>query len=224
MKNVTITWEKRLRANQFDDNIDYLKHGGVYLWIWPGKKERICYVGEAKKFRERFKQHFSMLLGGLYTVFNMTKKDDFVEFLKNHYHDKEFKEINRDSYIYIPVFNGEQAVSDIFERAFIDSKWQDVRRNYLNTLEFVFGQVEVDGKEADSKARREVEGALINSLRQKYDEIAQTTLRLRNWRKPQIPIGNINRYPTDDMIIQHTGQIETQLPEELRSIKRYSIN
>jgi hypothetical protein len=213
MKEVIIKWERKLKADQFDREKQYLEdNGGIYLWIWPGKYDRVCYVGEATKFRGRFIQHFSMLLGGLYTVFNMTDEDDFVSFLKEHYHDKEFILINEGQYVYIPVFQGEQAKSNSFRRAFLDPEWQDIRRKYLETLEFAFGQLTVNGEEnTNSKQRKEVEGALISGLRNKYDEIAKISLQLRNWRKPQIPIGNINRYPTDDMSIQHKGDVAKSL-------------
>jgi hypothetical protein len=35
---IKLTWEKVIKAEDFDSNIDFLKDiGGLYLWIWPGK-------------------------------------------------------------------------------------------------------------------------------------------------------------------------------------------
>lgn len=87
MTHVNLKWDYVVRFHELDrpDVMEYLKNnGGVYLQIIDGTPNRVIYVGETNNFLTRHLEHFSNQLSGKYVIFNISKDDDFIEFLKKY--------------------------------------------------------------------------------------------------------------------------------------------
>lgn len=219
-KSVTLNWEKLLDSRSLDSSIDFLReNGGLYIWIFKGKPRRVTYVGEASKFVERFTTHFSNILTGRYNTYKMDEGDDFVEHLHIHYHGKSLKEIKEQRQCYIPTQPSNSDFS--FEETFFDKDLLEMHRNYLSQLLFAFAT----SKEfEDTKIRRQVEGILIEGLRNLYAKYAGVELlRSSESRSYNIPIGNISLNPKESFSLHHEGGELQKIPEDILKIAGYDL-
>lgn len=90
VKNITLKWHKPCELEDLDN---FFKKegkglGGLYLWIFKGKPERIWYIGEAQNFKARFKKHLEYVTHGLYTAVKCATDEDLCD---------KYKEISENS-------------------------------------------------------------------------------------------------------------------------------
>lgn len=217
MESVRLNWRTSIKAVDFDSNREFLENnGGLYLWVLEGNPHRVCYVGETINFSDRFLDHFQKLLGGQYTIFNCGLREDLVNFLRENFHDRTIDEINRSDRIYIPTSSRRE--TRLFD-VLIDEKKVRRRVEHLHEYRFTFAIVE--GAAVEKKC---IEAALIMGLRREYSKLAKVDeLRRGDGRRPQIPIGNINKYPNVEFEIKHVGDGARELPQELVSITGWPL-
>ena len=96
--SIKLNWEKRINKEDFDSNKEFLvNNGGIYIWIFKGKPQRVTYIGEANNFANRFVTHFSSILTGRWNTYDMNGEDDFVKYLRSYYHEKALKQIKAEN-------------------------------------------------------------------------------------------------------------------------------
>jgi len=221
--NIKLTWEKVIKAEDFDSNIDFLmNNGGLYLWIWPGKNPRVGYVGETMNFYYRMLEHFYNIIGGRYLLFNPSLELDFLNFLKEHYIGKTIEELNEDDKVFSPIKNAKRDLS--FTRVFLDESELKLRRENLRKREFAFATLEFSIK-TDNEAllRKQIEGALINELFNKYKALTRSSLKLKGAGKfSQCVIGDISKWPETDLEIVHEG-LKDRIPQEVIEITEFKL-
>jgi len=208
---VTLNWKLVCSAQRLDDHQWYLEEqGGIYLWIWNGDPRRIVYIGEAGNFSSRLFDHFRNMLTGYYTYFRtMGDKDDFIEIVKEYYAGRKLCEIKQNGYVHVPV---NMQLSDCLP----DEGELLLRHRYLYGMDFAFAEIVPPQAYMH---RKEIEGGLIRDVWDTYCQIASTICLNRSDARPnQKLIGNINKYPTMNFEIEHTGAVN-HIPKELLSIK-----
>lgn len=223
MLKVNLTWEKVIKAEHFDENIDFLKNnGGLYLWIWPGKNPRVGYVGETMNFYHRMLEHFYNIIGGKYLLFNPSPKLDFLDYLKEHYIGKTIEELNEDDTIFSPIKNAKRNLS--FKRVFLDERELKLRLENLRRREFAFATMEFSIK-TDNEAllRKQIEAALINELFNRYKALTRSSLKLKGAGKfSQCVIGDISKWPETDLEVVHEG-LTDRIPQEVVEITSFKV-
>lgn len=220
---VKLTWEKVIKAEEFDSNIDFLKeNGGLYLWIWPGKNPRVGYVGETFNFYDRMLRHFYNIIGGEYLLFNPPPELDFLDYLKQHYVGKTIEELNDDDSIFSPILNTKRDLS--FSRVFLNENEIKLRLENLRKREFAFATAEFSIKtDNEAPLRKQIEGALINELFDKYKFLSDSRLKLKEAGKfCQCVLGDISKWPETDLEIIHEGIVE-KIPKEVIEIKEFKL-
>ena len=218
---VTLTWEKVIKAEEFDSNIDFLKdNGGLYIWIWPGKNPRVGYVGETLNFYARMRRHFYSIIGGEYLLFNPPPELDFLDYLKEHYVGKTIEELNDDETIFSPILNANRDLS--FSRVFLDKEEIKLRLENLRKREFAFATAEFSIEtEDEAPLRKQIEGALINELFDKYKVLTNSPLKLKGAGKfCQCDLGDISKWPESDLEIIHEGLVD-RIPQEVVEITSF---
>ncbi|MCK5257568.1 MAG: GIY-YIG nuclease family protein [Deltaproteobacteria bacterium] len=218
--SVTLDWQRVISPSEFDQgaNRDFLmSNGGTYIWIFKGTPYRVTYVGETKVFANRFVDHFSSILTGRWNTYDMDEGDDFVKFLYEHYHDKTLDEIRAKNKCFIP--NQPHKPSFSFRKTFFEDTCLITHRRYLKNLAFAFAACDTL---EDSNIRKQVEGILIVGLRRLYAEYVEDkkikSLRSKESRSYDIPIGNVSRKPTDSFTISHVGDAVNDIPEDVVKI------
>ena len=220
---VTLTWEKVIKAEEFDSNINFLKdNGGLYIWIWPGKNPRVGYVGETFNFYDRMLRHFYNIIGGEYLLFNPPPELDFLDYLKEHYVGKTIEELNDDDTIFSPILNANRDLS--FSRVFLDKEEIKLRLENLKKRVFTFAIAEFSPEPKNkAQARKQIEGALINEIFNKYKVLTNSELKLKRAGKfCQCVIGDISKWPETDLEIIHKGMID-KIPKEVIEIKKFRL-
>lgn len=114
--------------------------------------------------------------------------------------------------IYIPDLNSE----NVFRRTF-DNKFIAYNNTFIKSMTFAFATMS-----SEIIDRKHVESTLILGLRDYYEKKAGTSLNYLSQKNKlnQIPIGNINKYPTEDFELTHLGNTN-DIPEELLEITSY---
>jgi len=220
---VKLTWEKVFKAEDFDAHIDFLmNNGGLYLWIWPGKNPRVGYVGETMNFYNRMLEHFYNIIGGQYLSFNPSSQSDFIDYLKEHYAGKTIEELNEDNAMFCPILNANYDKS--FTKVFLDESGLRLRLENLRKREFAFATVEFSRKTDDeSSLRKQIEGAIINELFNKYKALTRSSLKLMGAGKfSQCVIGDISKWPETDLEIVNEGLTE-RIPQEVIEITEFKL-
>jgi len=223
MLKVKLTWEKVIKAEEFDSNIDFFKdNGGLYLWIWPGKNPRVGYVGETFNFYDRMLRHFYNIIGGEYLLFNPPPELDFLDYLREHYVGKTVEELNDDNTIFSPILNANRDLS--FSRVFLNEEEIKLRLENLRKREFAFAIVEFSPKpENKAQARKQIEGALINEIFNIYKVLTDSELKLKGAGKfCQCVIGDISKWPETDLEIIHEGSVD-KIPQEVIDITSFKV-
>jgi len=220
---VKLTWEKVIKAEDFDSNTDFLKNnGGLYLWIWPGENPRVGYVGETLNFYNRMYEHFCNIISGQYLSFNPSPESDFLDYLKEHYVEKTIEELNEDDSMFCPYLNANRDIS--FSRVFLNENELKLRLENLRKREFAFATV-VFSKKTDKGAplRKQIEGALINELFNKYKTLTDSRLKLKKAGKfCQCVLGDISKWPETDLEIVHEG-LTDKIPQEVIEITSFKV-
>lgn len=214
---IMLNWEKRLSSNELDANREYLsKNGGIYIWIFKGKPERITYIGEADSFWVRFYDHYGNILAGKWTTYAMGAKDDFVDYLFQYYVGKSEDDIRKEKRIYMPVMVRKNNFS--FKETFFNEIFGPVHLRYLKSLDFAFATgIELH----DKKIRREVESVLIKGVRRAYS-IHKSDSTVTGLVK--FPIGRINRHPSQSYLIRHNGALSDKIPNDLKRFCDYDLS
>lgn len=223
MIKVKIKWEKVIKADDFDSNIEFLmSNGGLYLWIWPGRNPRVGYVGETFNFYNRHLEHFNNIIGGRYLLFKPSPDIDFLDFLKEHFDGKTIEELNKDDGIFVPILNAKRELS--ITKIFLDENKLRLKLDSLKQREFAFATLEFS-KNDDNEAmlRKQIEGALINELFEKYRILSGAKLKLkRAGNFCRCVIGDISKWPETDIEIIHEG-LTDRIPQEVIEIKRFKV-
>lgn len=212
---VTLNWQHILKADQFDDHLDFFrKEGGVYTWIFEGNPERVTYIGEAACFGHRFMDHFSNHLGMRYCSCDIGKDEDYVQFYAENVAGKgveEFQDVN--SKFYYPCgLETKKPYS-----SFLSEKWLLINQRYINNHKFAFATIEADGSEIITpEIRKKIEGGLIWTVRDKYEKKAGRLLP-KPARSNNTLVGSVSRYPTENIKLEHVGK-KNEIPEEVRTI------
>lgn len=223
MIKVKLTWERVIKAEDFDSNKDFLmNNGGLYLWIWPGNKPRVGYVGETINFYNRMLEHFYNIIGGKYLLFNPSPEMDFLDYLKAHYIGKTIEELNEDDNIFSPILNAKRELS--FSRVFLDESKLKLRLENLRKREFAFATMEFSIRtEDEALLRKQIEGALINELFNKYKTLTHSSLKLKAAGKfCQCVIGEISVWPRTNLEIIHEGLID-RIPQEVTEVRSFKV-
>lgn len=223
MIQVKLNWARVIKVEDFDSNIDFLiNNGGLYLWIWPGKKPRVGYVGETMNFYYRSLEHFQNILGGKYLSFNPPVDSDFLDYLKEHYDGKTVEELNEDATMFCPILNAERDIS--FRGVFLNEQSLILRMENIEKKRLAFATLEFSTEETDrASMRKQVEGALINELYNKYKSLTGLELKLKNaGRFCQCVIGDISKWPETDLELLHEGLVD-KIPEEVIEITDFRV-
>jgi hypothetical protein len=215
--DIEINWQKLLCIEDFDSNLNFLEeHNGIYVWIWDGQPNRVCYIGETgKTFADRHIEHFRNHLGGVYSTYKIKPDEDFVDFLKDHFDDRSVEDLADEGFYHFPTIYLKGSTNK-FQKTFFNRDQLNQRLDFLENLKFAFGDL---GKR--HSRRQEIEGALISGLRASYKKAAGTNLKLKKWKNPEIPIGNINKYPKEALKIIHSGEVAKDLPADFLAITAY---
>ncbi len=223
MLKAKLTWEKVIKAEDFDSNIDFLKNNrGLYLWIWPGKNPRVGYVGETMNFYHRMLEHFYNIIGGKYLLFNPSPESGFMDYLKEHYIGKTIEELNENDTMFCPILNANHDKS--FSSVFLDKSALKLRIENLRKREFAFATLEFSIKtDNEASLRKQIEGALINELFNKYKALTRSSLKLKGAGKfSQCVIGDISKWPETDLEIVHEG-LTDRIPQEVIDITSFKV-
>jgi hypothetical protein len=197
-------------------------NGGLYLWSWPGKKPRVEYVGETFNFYNRMYEHFCNIIGGKYLSFNPSSESDFIDYLKEHYVGKTIEELNEDNTMFCPILNANYDKS--FTKIFLYEKGLRLKLETLRKKEFALATMEFSIKTDDKASlRKQIEGALIIELFNKYQNLVDSELRLKDAGTfSRCVIGDINVWPKTDIEIIHEG-LTDRIPQEVVEITSFKI-
>lgn len=186
-KNITLKWHK---PYEFDELDNFFKKegkglGGLYLWIFKGKPERIRYIGESQNFKKRFNDHFSNVAHGLYTAVNCKTNEDLCKIYRK-ISEKSSKEAESKKLCYFP--KNTKIIRETLQKAKFSRKTRqkyikNVKKriqlylnNFLNCY-FVFAEIEfAEIKRADvshkpkikSAGRKKIESIFMHKTKKAY--------------------------------------------------------
>lgn len=210
---VTLNWQRVLYAKDFDGHLDFLNsNGGIYIWLW---NDRVIYVGQTANFSDRLVDHCTNQLAGLYTTHHLLPDDDFVEFVRDHYHSKTTKQIADEGMIYIPTLHSRKTRS--FTRTFLDENRLSCNKRFLDGVRFAFATVETEG----DLSLKVIEAGLIYSVRSYYQELTNCDLKMKGSTRPELKIGAINKYADVDFELNHVGAALNDVSPDVLQVKEY---
>lgn len=216
MEPVTLRWEKYIKAKHLDENRDFLENnGGVYLFVWNGKRKHVCYVGETgENFAERFKSHFQNILGGAFSFPYIGIADDYITYMKEHFHGQKPENILKKNKYHLSFYKDKKFD---FQKPFLDHERISASLNFIKNLEFAFCLLDNDSQ----ISRREIEAALIVGLKKEYFKLKNCTFQLKDMLSKANLLGQPRRYPERDFLLSHTGKEMSELPKEVLNIGGY---
>ena len=217
--SILLNWAQKLDSKEFDSHKKFLtkKYGGIYIWIFNGTPHRVTYIGESHNYADRFVTHFSSVLTGRWSTYDMSKDDDFVEYLGKHYYPyypKALDKVWADSTYYMPDQPKHDTFS--FNKTFFTKDLLEIHKRYLDNLSFAFA---ISKDLEDKKIRTQVESLLIFGLRKLYADYVGVKVPLSYY----IPIGNISRKPLDNFSILHSGDVVSEIPNDICKITGYDF-
>ncbi len=156
---IKLHWYESQEINQLDDFFkEHGKEAGVYFWIYKGKPERICYIGETRNFEQRFHTHFTNIAHGLYTAVDCTTEEDMVQAYKGVING-ERTYYKPEKQIYFQRSKINEQIEDIKEG--ISLKWKT-----LQNTKFLFAKFDTN-----KEIRKQVEAVFMTKLKTYYDKL-----------------------------------------------------
>jgi|GEM_PF-1938867 len=215
-KQIRLNWQKIIPAGELGspEHAEFLnKNGGVYLWIFDGTPNRVCNIGEAGCFSDRFGQHKKLFEVAGYTVCNLEKDQDWLKFVAEHLHEKTIQEINDGGKIRIPTAERPTAT---------DSNDEHKKNSlaFFSKLKFAFATIEPNS-ENTVEGRDMIEAALIYGMRDLYK--AESGCRLITRGGQERLVGHISRKPSVSFSFEHIGEAAKLLPPDFLKVVRYPV-
>jgi hypothetical protein len=216
-KSIKLYWQKIIPSQELKSpsHSEFLnKNGGIYLWIFDGTPNRVCYIGEAGFFSDRLEQHKSNFEKAYYSYYNIEKSEDWLSFIKEHLHGMKMNEVNSLGKMFYPQ-NSKPTKDDS------TPEQKEKSKAYFQHLKFAFATIEPEPK--NQTERQKIEAALIFSLRKYYkDQTGGLTLALvdKNGREKDALLGKANPHSTR-FTFEHLGEVVEKLPSEFRNIVCY---
>ncbi|MBI4402895.1 MAG: hypothetical protein HY537_01965 [Deltaproteobacteria bacterium] len=217
MSKIHLKWNLLAPFEELDKHKDELSVGGVYLWIFSGKPERIAYIGESMNVGERHVSHFSFLISGRYVVYPVPpEREDYLSFINDYICGRDLKVIKSDKIIYPYGYTDEHFT---FSR-FVSKKQYQVCRDYLQRLKFAVAKIE------DNDERKSTEAILLLGIRRAYAKelkVDEKQLRGLSGRSDHTLFGRLSKYPKDNstFTISHEGIYKDKLPTEITNITEF---
>ncbi|NDY55833.1 hypothetical protein G3N56_03640 [Desulfovibrio sulfodismutans] len=198
----------------------------AYIWIINSK--HVCYVGQTKKFWNRFVTHFSNTISGLYTCYYPEKGSNFIDFLHQNYAGKDYFDLATNNVnIYLPTANYPAIFPSAIKNTFFDFSSIERRVNFLKSLQFAFASI-TNGDTIEKIHYKEVESAIICGLKEQYDPTNKLRLS-KGLASSGLDrggyIGRISKYPASSFDIIHINDPANPsiIPPEVFKIVRYVL-
>lgn len=165
---IELIWQKPCKLENLDNFFgEHKGMGGLYLWVFEGKQNRIRYIGEAADFQTRFNEHLKNITHGLYTAIKCSKEEDLADKYNEIVKTGAVADQTGEWLCYHPkpaTFNGDELKKYI----------EDVKKGidlsldgFLNCY-FLFAEIKYKGASADEHLRKEVESIFMKKTKEAY--------------------------------------------------------
>lgn len=212
---VSVNWLTPEKCFTVGDMPDFFKKNGgksgIYFWIHHGKKQpRIAYIGEARRFADRFAEHLELSLHGQYSAVDCCNGDllDFYNCHAQYYgcHNDTFscaKGYAACPYYRPGLYKKYPPLPGTLDKRSKDiGRGVSINRRFLEALTCIFAEVSSHGKaEACAKLRKELEGLFMLQLlksmvgKKQVADGAGGATRLFCSPRNSFFWGCVNRYP-----------------------------
>lgn len=167
-KEIELIWQNPCKLENLDKFFkEHEGMGGLYLWVFKGKRNRIRYIGEAENFQTRFNEHLKNITHGLYTAIECPNNQDLADKYKEIVKTGAAADQTDKWLCYHPkpaTFN-EKALKEYIKDV---KKGIDLSLGGFLNCYFLFAEIKDKGASADEHLRKEVESIFMKKTKEAY--------------------------------------------------------